>query len=888
MAIDSATSLLFAIGANTDDAEANISRFRQLFATSLSDMTGQFSSFASELTGGGEAINASFTALTAVAAGAAVAVGGALFEMARKTAETGEQFLLLSQQIGVSVRELSGLKVVADQMGISFDTLSRGVAIMDRALSPFASSGATAAKALSAIGVSATDASGQLRPNIDLIASIADKFQDMDDGANKTALAMSIFGRSGAEMIPILNRGGQAIRQAAAEGEKFGLVMDKDAAEKSAKFEEATRNLSMTFQGLVQEIGLKVIPILSEGLNKAVDDTMAVIQRFSAALPDIEADLKLLIGVIALYSAGTAAAAAQTIAWGSVLTALRAPMLAYEALLAGITAETAAATAGISVAVVAMIDLVHEYNKVLDAQRAVAEAQQQGVTAERELEHSTAVLGLAIERVTGQIVTGATAEERARNEMDLYRKATAAQRAEIDRLIQAKKQAKQANQDEADSLSTLAAAYQNTKAQIESLQDAQAKPEAAAEAQYRRGLATAQKQLDAYEKQIAAGKQTGETLAQYEAEYLRQKEALHELYELRLDQLRAQEAAKEKAHLDALALKQAAAFDRAQAAAKKMWEAEGTAALKSIDQQDKELLKQIEAQHALETSVEGAAQKLQAMADKSSVASLSAGAKIRAEYEKQIESIRQLVAAEEKKGLTEEQTARLAQAASRAQDAAYSQEQEALRKLQAQQLQTELTSVNSFLHMGIAAAGYRGAVVSALMDVIKTLEKEMLAHITSAAGTATAENTKNAAVGQGVGLRSVWHAAEQFALGLADAASFNFAGAAAHFAASASFTAVAASVGTAVAGLFAGGGSSGGGRGSTRAASATSAAGSKSKGAAASSGAAAPVINIHIDGVISSDNLATVLDQASGLVKNGAATLTASHMILGGAVVATG
>src|SRR6185312_5231109 len=148
MAIDSASSLLFAIGANTDDAEENISRFRSLFSTSLSDMGQQFQSFAAELTGGGEEIKASFTAIAAIGAGAALAVGAGLFEMAKRTAETGEQLLLLSQQVGLSVEELSGLKVVAETMGVDFDTLSRGVAIMDRSLSPFASSGATAAKAL--------------------------------------------------------------------------------------------------------------------------------------------------------------------------------------------------------------------------------------------------------------------------------------------------------------------------------------------------------------------------------------------------------------------------------------------------------------------------------------------------------------------------------------------------------------------------------------------------------------------------------------------------------------------------------------------------------------------------------------------------------------------
>ena len=51
MAFDSAASLLFNIGANSDDAEENIQRFRQLLGTNLDDIAGQFSQWSEDVLG---------------------------------------------------------------------------------------------------------------------------------------------------------------------------------------------------------------------------------------------------------------------------------------------------------------------------------------------------------------------------------------------------------------------------------------------------------------------------------------------------------------------------------------------------------------------------------------------------------------------------------------------------------------------------------------------------------------------------------------------------------------------------------------------------------------------------------------------------------------------
>ena len=72
---------------------------------------------------------------------------------------------------------------------------------------------ATYSDSFNALGLSVRDSEGNLKSNEQVLGEIADRFADMADGATKAALAMEIFGRSGASMINMLNGGSAAIKE---------------------------------------------------------------------------------------------------------------------------------------------------------------------------------------------------------------------------------------------------------------------------------------------------------------------------------------------------------------------------------------------------------------------------------------------------------------------------------------------------------------------------------------------------------------------------------------------------------------------------------------------------------------------------------------------------
>lgn len=137
----------------------------------------------------------------------------------------------LSQRLGIAVRDLGTWSLAAAQSGTSMAAIGVGV----KSLSGFM---ARHSEELQKAGITATDANGAM-------IQLADLFAAMPDGIEKTALATKLFGRSGAELIPLLNGGSVELEK----------VKNK-AADYAAQLEELAP-LADEFNDLLAELELQ-------------------------------------------------------------------------------------------------------------------------------------------------------------------------------------------------------------------------------------------------------------------------------------------------------------------------------------------------------------------------------------------------------------------------------------------------------------------------------------------------------------------------------------------------------------------------------------------------------------------------------------------------------
>lgn len=167
--------------------------------------------------------------------------------------EAADAAYQISQKTGLATKDVAGLQL-AFKLGIgSADGMSTAMAKMAKQ----AVEGNSAFKTL---GVSTRNADGSMRGMKDILYDTADAFADVKDGTAKSVLAMEIFGKTGADLIPLLNGGADGLREMADMAEKLGLVIEQDVAAQADKFNDTLDLLKMGGQGVATQLAAQLLP----------------------------------------------------------------------------------------------------------------------------------------------------------------------------------------------------------------------------------------------------------------------------------------------------------------------------------------------------------------------------------------------------------------------------------------------------------------------------------------------------------------------------------------------------------------------------------------------------------------------------------------------------
>lgn len=198
--------------------------------------------------------------------GAALSAEG-LGEIVKSVSDFGEEISRAAQKTGMAAEQISGLKFAAESTGTEFDVLVRGLAIFDRNVSGLANTNSQAAKAIAALGISTKDAAGHILPAHALLLDIAQRFQGMRDGAEKTAIAMTLFGRSGADLIPLLDRGAAGISELEARAKDLGVTLSGQDTQAAVQLKESLYDVSAAMTGLRNSFVLTFSPAIVAGIE---------------------------------------------------------------------------------------------------------------------------------------------------------------------------------------------------------------------------------------------------------------------------------------------------------------------------------------------------------------------------------------------------------------------------------------------------------------------------------------------------------------------------------------------------------------------------------------------------------------------------------------------
>jgi hypothetical protein len=302
----------------------------------------------------------------ALSAGAFVAAGKAALNYADSISK-------VSQKVGMTTEELSGLNYAAKLSDVSMGQLQSSLGIMARKMGDSADS-------FQALGVSLRNTDGTMRGTNQVLMDVADKFARMPDGVQKSQWALELFGRSGLDLIPLLNGGAAGISAMTEQARMFGVVVSQDAARGAEQFNDNITRMQQYVAGAVQNFTTGMTPALvnvSEALVNSAKSTEAfktagevagrILEGMARAVIVVKDNLGLLGDVIkglglVLFTRYLFGAAAGFIAFAKAVKAATITMTAFNlAKKVGLVGFITLA-AGIAIAT----DSVDELKKGLD------------------------------------------------------------------------------------------------------------------------------------------------------------------------------------------------------------------------------------------------------------------------------------------------------------------------------------------------------------------------------------------------------------------------------------------------------------------------------------------------------------------------------------------
>ena len=192
---------------------------------------------------------------------AAGAFAGVLTKITVDTAREGDAAAKTAKQLQVGLQayqewthagKLAGAE--AADINIAFKTLARNAEAASRGTGE-------AVEALKGIQLTQD---GKLRSLPELLDDIADRAMNAKDGTKLLADAQRIFGESGGKLIPLLRQGSAAIRAQRREISELGAVFDEEGAAQAERFQDQMLRLQTVAKGLRNEIGLALMPVVSD------------------------------------------------------------------------------------------------------------------------------------------------------------------------------------------------------------------------------------------------------------------------------------------------------------------------------------------------------------------------------------------------------------------------------------------------------------------------------------------------------------------------------------------------------------------------------------------------------------------------------------------------
>ena len=237
-------SLVIDLIAQTASFNANISKAASNLGSNASKMQKSLQSIERSVKSTSDNLNALRDAFLVTEG---IRIGKAALDYASSLGE-------VSQQIGITVKDLQVYRYAGSQVGVSNEEMEKGLGKLTQTLGKAQLGSKSSADVFSALGVSIRKSGGDLKSTSDILPELANAISRIQDPAQRAAVEVALFGRAGQKLDTLLAGGSDAINEMAKRATDLGMVMSDDLANSADAAADRIGELKMQLEANISRV----------------------------------------------------------------------------------------------------------------------------------------------------------------------------------------------------------------------------------------------------------------------------------------------------------------------------------------------------------------------------------------------------------------------------------------------------------------------------------------------------------------------------------------------------------------------------------------------------------------------------------------------------------
>jgi len=207
---------------------------------------------------------------------ALVDAGKKLWDMGVASASYADDVLTLSTQFGIGTDALQEYMYMSELTDTSVETITGSITKLTKNMQSASEGGKGASEAFKKLGIQVTNSDGTLRDSTEVFNEAIGALGKMENGTDRNALAMQIFGKSAMDLNPLIDVGAEGLAAYAEEAHNVGYVLDNETLESLGETDDQMQRAKKAIEAVKTQIGTYLAPIVAK-IAEAFANWMATV-----------------------------------------------------------------------------------------------------------------------------------------------------------------------------------------------------------------------------------------------------------------------------------------------------------------------------------------------------------------------------------------------------------------------------------------------------------------------------------------------------------------------------------------------------------------------------------------------------------------------------------